>query len=84
MPTPDHPAAARRHLRPGSQPGELWANRTAYSGHHGSSYLEQGTPAFIVNGWNSMGNSDTGNPFLFRDNQWLGNVNLGWMKVRTV
>jgi hypothetical protein len=49
-------------------------------GTNGSSYLEQGTPAFIVTGWNSMGNSDTGNPFLFRDNQWLGNVNLGWMK----
>jgi len=49
-------------------------------GTNGTSYLEQGTPAFIVNGWNSMGNSDTGNPFLFRDNQYLGNVNLSWMK----
>ena len=49
-------------------------------GTNGTSYLEQGTPAFIVTGWNSMGNSDTGNPFQFRDNQWLGNVNLSWMK----
>lgn len=49
-------------------------------GTNGNTYLAGGTPAFIVTGWNSMGNSDTGNPFLFRDNQYLYNLNLGWVK----
>jgi hypothetical protein len=49
-------------------------------GTNGSSYLEQGTPAFIVTGWNSMGNSDTGNPFQFKDEQYVGNSNLSWIK----
>ena len=51
-------------------------------GTNGSSYLEQGTPAFIVTGWNSMGNSDTGNPFQFRDEQFVGNSHLSWVKGR--
>jgi hypothetical protein len=51
-------------------------------GTNGDTYLAQGTPAFIVSNWNSMGNSDTGNPFLFRDNQWVGNTNLSWTKGR--
>ena len=51
-------------------------------GTNGDTYLAQGTPAFIfqTGGWNSMGNSDTGNPFLFRDNQYVGNTNFSWMK----
>jgi hypothetical protein len=49
-------------------------------GTNGDNYLAQGTPAFIVTNWNSMGNSDTGNPFQFRDNQYVGNTNFSWMK----
>jgi len=49
-------------------------------GTNGSDYLTGGTPAFLVTSWNSMGNSDTGNPFLFRDNQYVGNTNFSWMK----
>jgi len=51
-------------------------------GTNGDTYLAQGTPAFLVTNWNSMGNSDTGNPFLFRDNQWVYNANLSWTKGR--
>jgi hypothetical protein len=51
-------------------------------GANGDNYLAQGTPAFIfqTGGWNAMGNSDTGNPFLFRDDQLVANGNLGWIK----
>ncbi|MGA2329153.1 MAG: TonB-dependent receptor [Bryobacteraceae bacterium] len=51
-------------------------------GTNGDTYLAGGTPAFIVTNWNSMGNSDTGNPFLFRDNQYVANANLSWTKGR--
>lgn len=42
--------------------------------------LAGGSPAFIFTqgGWNSIGNSDTGNPFLFRDNQYVANANMSW------
>ena len=51
-------------------------------GTNGNNYLAQGSPAFLISGWNSLGNSDTGNPFLFRDNQYVANVNFGWQKGR--
>ena len=49
-------------------------------GTNGTQFLQMGTPAFIVTNWNSMGNSDTGNPFLFRDNQYVANSNLSWIR----
>lgn len=49
-------------------------------GTNGDDPLAGGTPAFIINGWNGIGNVDTGNPFLFRDNQYVGNVNASWTK----
>lgn len=53
-------------------------------GTNGDNYLAQGTPAFIfqTGGFNALGNSDTGNPFLFRDNQYVMNANMSWMKGR--
>jgi hypothetical protein len=51
-------------------------------GTNADNYLAQGSPAFLISSWNSLGNSDTGNPFLFRDNQYVANVNLGWQKGR--
>jgi hypothetical protein len=51
-------------------------------GTNGDNYLAQGTPAFSPTNWNAMGNTDTGNPFLFRDNQYVANTNLSWMKGR--
>ncbi len=51
--------------------GNFGVNTLHIPGTNSDTYLAQGTPAFIftTGGWNSMGNSDTGNPFLFRDNQ---------------
>jgi len=42
--------------------------------------LAGGSPAFLFTqgGWNPIGNSDTGNPFLFRDNQYVANANVTW------
>jgi hypothetical protein len=54
------------------------------AGTNGDNYLTQGTPGFnfTQGGWNGIGNTDTGNPFLFRDNQYVANANMSWMKGR--
>jgi len=40
-----------------------------------------GQPLFSFNStFSSIGNSNTANPFLFRDNQFTGDVNLSWVK----
>jgi hypothetical protein len=50
----------------------------------GSSYVGQPIFAFQTGGsssssnFSSLGNSNTGNPFLFRDNQYTGDVNVSW------
>ncbi len=49
-------------------------------GTNGSSTMQSGMPAFQITGWANLGNANTGSPFLFRDNQYVGNANLGWMK----
>ena len=42
-----------------------------------------GQPEFVFSqGFNSVGNSNGANPFLFRDNQFTGDVNLSWTKGR--
>ncbi|MBV9401897.1 MAG: carboxypeptidase regulatory-like domain-containing protein [Bryobacterales bacterium] len=58
-------------------------------GTNGDTYLAQGTPGFnftqtgaVVGTWNGIGNVDTGNPFLFRDNQYVANANMSWTKGR--
>jgi len=43
--------------------------------------LQGGLPAFFVNnGWTNMGNANTGSPFLFRDNTYVGSLNFGKIK----
>jgi hypothetical protein len=49
-------------------------------GTNGSSYLEGGLPAFFVSGWSDLGDTNAGNPFLFRDNQYVEAANLSWQK----
>ena len=49
-------------------------------GTNGPDRLQGGAPFFNVSGWANMGNSNTGNPFLFRDNQYVGSANLSWLK----
>jgi hypothetical protein len=42
-------------------------------GTNGPDFLQGGVPAFQINGgWTNIGNDNTGNPFLFRDNQFVG------------
>ncbi len=40
------------------------------------------TSGAATNGFATMGNADAANPFLFRDNQFTGDVNLSWTKGR--
>jgi hypothetical protein len=44
--------------------------------------MQGGIPSFQTgNGyWANMGNAGTGSPFLFRDNNWVLNSNLSWIK----
>jgi hypothetical protein len=50
-------------------------------GTNGPDRLQGGVPAFqIAGGWTNIGNDNTGNPFLFRDNQYVAAANLSWLK----
>lgn len=50
-------------------------------GTNGPDRLQGGVPAFQINGgWTNIGNDNTGNPFLFRDNQFVAAGNLSWLK----
>jgi hypothetical protein len=49
-------------------------------GTNGSDRLQGGIPFFNVSNWANIGNSNTGNPFKFRDNQYVATANLGWVK----
>ncbi|HKD07042.1 MAG TPA: TonB-dependent receptor [Bryobacteraceae bacterium] len=48
-------------------------------GTNGPYYLDGGYPNFGVTGFSSFGNANVSNPFLFRDNVYVGAVNLGWI-----
>ena len=49
-------------------------------GTNGPDQLQNGYPFFNITGWNNLGNDNTGNPFLFRDNQYVAAANLSWLK----
>lgn len=51
-------------------------------GTNGPDRLQGGIPFFAVSNWANIGNSNTGNPFLFRDNQYVGSGNLSWIMGR--
>jgi len=58
---------------------------TNAAGVPGTSDLYNGLPAFQINSANTsvnLGNPNTGNPFQFRDNQYVAGVNLGWTHGR--
>src|SRR5215472_19216105 len=55
-------------------------NGLGIPGTNGSSSLYGGIPAFQISSWANLGNPNTGNPFLFRDNQYVANTNLGWLR----
>jgi outer membrane receptor protein involved in Fe transport len=50
-------------------------------GTNGPDRLQGGLPSFQITGWNNIGNDNTGNPFLFRDNQYTLAANLSWVKA---
>lgn len=41
--------------------------------------LQGGIPYFDVSGFTAFGNSNSGSPFLFRDNTYVGNLNFSWL-----
>jgi hypothetical protein len=49
-------------------------------GTNGPNPLQGGIPAFQLNTFSNLGNPNTGNPFLFRDNQYVANTNLTWIR----
>jgi hypothetical protein len=49
-------------------------------GTNGSDPLQGGIPAFQFNTFSNLGNPNTGNPFVFRDNQYVGNTNMTWIR----
>src|SRR5437667_803463 len=51
-------------------------------GTNGTDHAYGGIPAFQISSWANLGNANTGNPFIFRDNQYVANSNLGWTKGR--
>ena len=60
--------------------GNFGVNVLHIPGTNGDNVLAGGSPAFLITGWNSIGNSDTGNPFQFRDNQYVANANMSWTR----
>jgi hypothetical protein len=46
----------------------------------GTDYV--GQPGFVFSGFSSIGNPNGSNPFLFRDNQFTGDVNLSWIQQK--
>jgi hypothetical protein len=49
-------------------------------GTNGPDRLQGGIPSFQINNWANLGNANTGNPFLFRDNQYVGTANVSWLR----
>ncbi len=47
-------------------------------GTNGDSRMYNGLPSFSFTTFTGLGNTNTGNPFLFRDNQYIANANVGW------
>ena len=51
-------------------------------GTNGPDPLQGGVPAFQFNTFSNLGNPNTGNPFVFRDNQYVSNANMAWLRGR--
>ena len=49
-------------------------------GTNGQDRLQGGIPAFQISNYANLGNASTGNPFLFRDNQYVSNANMTWLR----
>ncbi len=61
--------------------GDFGLNTLHIPGTNGIGPNYEGQPIFSFNStFSTLGNSNTANPFLFRDNQFTGDVNLSWIK----
>ena len=49
-------------------------------GTNGTDPLQGGFPRFTFNTFSNLGNPNVSNPFLFRDNQYVTNWNISWIK----
>ena len=49
-------------------------------GTNGPDFLQGGYPRFTISNMSSLGNPNVSNPFLFRDNQYVLNANLSWIR----
>lgn len=58
----------------------LGISGTNGDGVPGNSGLYNGIPSFQISGVANLGNPNTGNPFVFRDNEWVANANLSWIR----
>ena len=63
--------------------GEFGVNTLGIPGTNGPGKDYVGQPIFSFNNtFSTLGNAQTANPFLFRDNQFTGDVNVSWIKGR--
>jgi hypothetical protein len=60
--------------------GDYGSDTLKIPGTNGVGNLYAGQPPFFMNGFSALGNTGLANPFLFRDNQFTGDVNLSWIK----
>jgi hypothetical protein len=60
--------------------GDFGLDKLGIPGTNGVGPNYVGQPSLMFTGWSAMGNSNGANPFLFRDNQFTGDVNLSWTK----
>jgi hypothetical protein len=60
--------------------GTNYGQQLGIPGTNGSYALDGGYPSFAPTGFSSFGNSNASNPFLFRDNEYVTAINLGWVK----
>jgi hypothetical protein len=60
--------------------GDFGLTTLGIPGTNGVGANYAGQPQFSFTGLSSIGNSNGANPFLFRDNQFTGDVNLSWTK----
>lgn len=60
--------------------GNYGLNVLKIPGTNGVNQNYAGQPIFQINGFNSLGNASPANPFLFRDNQFTGDVNVSYTK----
>jgi hypothetical protein len=58
--------------------GDFGVNTLGIPGTNGPGSNYVGQPQFSFTGFSALGNSNGGNPFLFRDNQFTTDVNLSW------